>query len=68
MNLIKRRYGNSQPRTFCHMDKLLELDPVSRTNAKHLRDLFQKIKVNVRASKATCILEYRAEPLLIPIL
>lgn len=50
------------------MDKLLELDPVSRTNAKHLRDLFQKIKVNVRASKATCILEYRAEPLLIPIL
>lgn len=51
------------------MDKLLELDPVCRTNAKHLLDLFLKIKVNVGALKATCILEYRVElPLLIPIL
>ena len=33
-----------------------------------LRDLFNKIKVNVGALKGTCVLEYRVGSLLIPVL
>ena len=66
-NLVKERYGNPQLITSCHINTLTELEAVSGPNVKDLRDLFDKIKINVRALKTTGIHEDQVGPLLIPI-
>ena len=64
-NILKERYGNPQLITSCHINNLIEA--VSGSNVKDLRDLFDKIKINVRALKTTEIHEDQVGPLLIPI-
>ena len=66
-NILKERYGNPQLITSCHINNLIELEAVSGSNVKDLRDLFDKIKINVRALKTTEIHEDQVGPLLIPI-
>ena len=66
--MLKERYGNPQLITFCHINNLIELKAVSGSNVKDLRDLFSKIKINVRALKTTGIHEDKVGPLLTPIL
>ena len=66
-NLLKERYGNPQLITSCHINNLTELEAVSGPNVKDLRDLLDKIKINVRALKTTGINEDQVGPLLIPI-
>ena len=65
--MLKERYGNPQIITFCHINNLIDLEAVSGSNVKDLRDLFSKIKINVRALKTTGIHEDKVGPLLIPI-
>ena len=65
-NLLKERYGNPQLITSCHINSLIELEAVSRSNVKDLRDLFDKIKISVRALKTTGIHEDQVRLLLIP--
>ena len=66
-NLLKERYGNPQLITSCHINSLIELEAVSRSNVKDLRDLFDKIKISVRTLKTTGIHEDQVRPLLIPV-
>ena len=66
-NLLKERYGNPQLITSCHINNLIELEAVSGSNVKDLRDLFDKIRINFRALKTTEIHEDQVGPLLIPI-
>ena len=66
-NLLKERYGNPQLITSCHINNLIELEAVSGSNVKDLRDLFHKIRINFRALKTTEIHEDQVGPLLIPI-
>ena len=54
-NLLQERYGNPQLITSCHVNNLIELEAISGSNAKDLRDLFDKTKINVRALKITSI-------------
>ena len=65
-NLLKERYGNPQLITSCHINNLIELEAVSGSNVKDLRDLFDKIKISVRALKTTGIHEDQVRLLLIP--
>ena len=46
-NLLKERYGNPQLITSCHINNLIELEAVSGSNVKDLRNLFDKIKINI---------------------
>ena len=64
--MLKEKYGNPQIITFCHINNLIDLEAVSGSNVKDLRDLFSKIKINVRALKTTGIHEDKVGPLLIP--
>ena len=64
-NILKERYGNPQLITSCHINNLIEA--VSGSYVKVLRDLFDKIKINVRALETTGIHEDQVGPLLIPI-
>ena len=66
-NLLKERYGNPHLITSCHINNLTELEAVSGPNVKDLQDLFDKIKINIRALKTTGIHEDQVGPLLIPI-
>ena len=66
-NLLKERYGNPHLITSCHINNLTGLEAVSGPNVKDLRDLFDKIKINIRALKTTGIHEDQVGPLLIPI-
>ena len=63
-NILKERYGNPQLITSCHINNLIEA--VSGSNVKDLRDLFDKIKISVRALKTTGIHEDQVRLLLIP--
>ena len=65
-NILKERYGNPQLITSCHINNLIELEAVSGSNVKDLRDLFDKIKISVRALKTTGIHEDQVRLLLIP--
>ena len=65
-NLLKERYGNPQLITSCHINNLIEPEAVSGSNVKDLRDLFDKIKISVRALKTTGIHEDQVRLLLIP--
>ena len=65
--LLKDLYGNTQFIISTHMNNLIKLDKVNSCNVSQLRQLYDKIEINVRALNTVGIDSEQFGPLLIPI-
>ena len=69
VSLLHERYGNKQVLISGHIDKLLNLSPVtSNTDTKKLRELHDEIEVNVRCLKNLDIASSTYGPVLVNII
>ena len=66
-DLLEKRYGNPQLIVSCHMNALLKLDKIVSANAKELRNLHDKVEMNIRALNTTGAIPEHFGALLIPI-
>ena len=66
-DLLEKRYGNPQLIVSCHMNALLKLDKIVSANAKELRNLHDKVEMNIRALNTTGVIPEHFGALLIPI-
>ena len=65
--LLERRYGNPQIIVSSHMNALIKLPKISRVNDESLRELYDKVEVNIRALNSAGITAEHFGALLIPI-
>ena len=69
MDILHKRFGNKQVLISTHIDKLLTLPVVnSSNNYKQLRDLFDRIEVNIRSLRVLKIHTEENGPILISII
>ena len=66
--LLETRYGNSQLIVSSHMNALLRLDKLTNVDAKELRNLHDKVEVNIRALETAGVSADHFGALLIPII
>ena len=64
-DLLEKRYGNPQLIVSCHA--LLKSDKIVSANVKELRNLHDKVKMNIRALNTTDVSHEHFGALLIPI-
>ena len=66
-DLLEKRCGNPQLIVSWHMNALLKLDKIVSANAKELRNIHDKVEINIRALNTTGVIPEHFEALLIPI-
>ena len=66
-DLLEKRYGNPQLIVSWHMNALLKLDKIVSANAKELRNIHDKVEINIRALNTTGVIPEHFGALLIPI-
>ena len=68
LELLKKRYGNSQLIISSHMNDLIKIEKVKNGNILDLRNMYDKIEANVRALNSEGIDPSHFGPMLIPII
>ena len=69
LEVLKSRYGNKQVIISRHMDKLIKLPNISHSsNTKDLRNLYDKIEINIKSLNSLGIHSDNYGPLLVPII
>ena len=66
-DILEKRYGNEQLIVSSHMNALLKLDKIINVNVKDLRELYDKVELNIRALNSVGISSEHFGSLLIPI-
>ena len=69
LDILKSRYGNKQVIISKHMDHLIKLPNISHSsNTKELRNLYDKIEINIKSLNSLGIDSDNYGPLLVPII
>ena len=66
-DLLEQRYGNQQLIVASHMNALVKINKIVKANAKELRNLYDKVELNIRSLESAGVNSVNFGPLLIPI-